>query len=215
MSSAGANARDLAAQLGPDRAAGAGDENALAARSPAIGLHVGLDLMASQEVLGGDVANGAEVHSCQQVINAGKHLDIEVGAARKVVDPDHQLGAGARNRDHDRRGAALRRDGRQVVDRPPNVDAAVAEVTFSPVVIEHADRFPGVGAISQHRVDELTGSVAGSDDEGRHSGRIGGDRVGLEEGVAPDCADPASDDERQRRGGNRGGSGAGSLAARR
>ena len=115
ISSAGLEPRDLAAQLGADRAAGAGDEHPLAGEVAGDRVEVGVDLVAPEQVGDVDVADVGDrgAAGLEQLAGAREHLDVEPTRGRSAADLADRLRAGARDGDDRRGGAGLVADARQ------------------------------------------------------------------------------------------------------
>ena len=81
ISSAGLELRDLPAELGADRAAGAGDQHSLAGQVAGDRVDVGVDLVTAEQVGHVDVTDvrDADLSRAQQVVRARQHLDLEAG----------------------------------------------------------------------------------------------------------------------------------------
>ena len=92
-SSAGAKRDDLAAQLGADRAAGAGDEHPLAGEVAGDGGEVGVDLVAAEEVGLGEWTDVADLDSTALPSSASGGSTITFrsafdGPARRALERD-------------------------------------------------------------------------------------------------------------------------------
>ena len=137
-----ADARDLAAQLGPDRAAGAGDEHGLARQVARDRVDVHFDRLASEDVLDldrSDLAREVEVAG-DQLVQARQRLHHDALRARDVDDPLARFARRGRDRDQELVRTAVVEDVRQLVGRPEHADAVQAQVLLARVVVDQADR---------------------------------------------------------------------------
>ena len=190
--------RDLAAQLGADRAAGAGDQHPLAGEVRRDRPQVGVDHVAPEQVGDVDVADVGDrgTAGLEQLAGSRQHLDVEPALRRSAADLPDRLGACARDRDDRSARAGLVPDLGQVARRPHHRDAANAAVPLRGVVIDQADRAPLRAGVAAHGVDQLPATFAGAD----HQRRLGAAQGAVAERVVTRHAvDAATPDHREHR----------------
>ena len=113
------HARDLAAELGADGAAGPRDEDGVTREVGADLAHVDLDLLAAEHVLDLHRPDLRELHVAgDQLVEARKRLDRNVRRLRRLDDARAHLTRGRRDRDQQLVGRVLAHDPRQVRGRP-------------------------------------------------------------------------------------------------
>ena len=106
------DARDLAAELRADRAAGAGDEHGVALEVRGDLVEVDLDLLAAEHVLdldGTDLAGEVEV-SRDQLVEPRQRLDPDPQLLRRLDDPPAHVARDGRHRDQHLVGTMLAQD---------------------------------------------------------------------------------------------------------
>ena len=163
-----ADARDLPAELGPDRTARAGDEHGLAREVAGDLVEVDLDRLAPEHVL--DLHRPqlpGEVHVAgDQLVQPRQRLHGDAFLLRDLDDPLAQLARRGRHRDQHLVGLAVAEHAaaaRDVV--PEHAHAVDAQVLLARVVVEEADRrVAELRRALQLAEDQLAG-VAGADDD--------------------------------------------------
>ena len=132
---------DLAAQLGPDRAAGAGDEHPPAGQVARDRLHVGVELVAAEQVGEVQVADVADADVVGEELGRRRQdLEVHPEVVRGVADLADQLLAGARHRqDHGADPGRADHVG-QVVGRAADRHSPHPQVSLARVVVDHRDR---------------------------------------------------------------------------
>ena len=160
-----ADARDLAAQLGADRAAGARDQHGLVAAVGGDLLEIDLDLLAAEHVLD---LNGADLPGQVDVA----HDQLGEAGQRAHRDPlalghrhDARAQSTRRRRDGDQQLVRLVvvQDARQLVGRAEHADALQAHVALLRVVVDQADR--RVARLALQLADHQLRRVPGAHDE--------------------------------------------------
>ena len=174
--------------------AGAGDQHPLAGEVAGDGLEVDVDLVATQEVGGGDVADVAGVDlAAEQLADRRQDLGPQTGDAGQLAQLGDQLGAGAGHGDEQAVGPALL--GR--LDQPGAVaqhrDAHDAQLALGRIVVDQADGEVLAVGVAHEGADDLDGPLAGAEDQQAVAG------VGV--GAAPAFEDqpPAVPDAGQQR----------------
>ena len=160
-----ADVRDLAAELGADRAAGAGDQHRLVGQIRRDRFEVDLDRLAAEHVLDlhrPDLAGEIEI-ARDQLVDAGQRLHGHAGLSCDVHDALAHLAGGGRDRDQHLVGPVLAQDPRQVGRRPEHADVVHAEVLLPRVVVDEPDRRVAERVALQHLLDDQLGGVAGAD----------------------------------------------------
>ena len=162
------DARDLAAELGADRAAGARHEHDLALQVVGDRLEVDLDGLAPEHVLdldGAQLAGEVARRPRRDRRALGSVLTGTSSGARRLDDPRAQLARGGRDRDQHLVRPSVADDVREVGGRAEHADAVEAQVALARVVVEQADRRVAERRGALHLLhDELAG-VAGADDD--------------------------------------------------
>ena len=162
----GACSGRLAAELGPDRAARARDENGLAAQVLGDRLEVDLDGLAAEDVLdlhGADLRREVRVAG-DQVVEAGQRLH---GNPRVACVLDHLLAhfaGGGGDRDQELVRLVVPEDVRQLVGRPEHADTVEPEVLLARIVVDDSDRRVAERARLLHLADHELSRVPGADD---------------------------------------------------
>ena len=166
-SRAAPEARDLAAELGADRAAGAGDEDGLSGEVGRDRLEVDLDRLAAEDVLhlhGPDLHGEVDV-ACDQLVQPRQRLHRDRRAARHLDDLRAHAAGRGRNRDQHLVGALLVQDRGQVVGRAQHADPVHAQVAGLRIVVDEADRRVAERGLAQDLLDDQVPGVAGADDD--------------------------------------------------
>ena len=157
----------LAGQLGADRAAGAGDEDALALEELPDAVLVGVDRAAAEEVLLGDVRDVAELDGAvDDLAGAGDDLQVDVEGLAAAVEVEEHLRADAGDGDDEVGGARLGDHALEVRVGAEHAAAEHVEVALGGVVVEEADRVVLGLRVLHHQPHELVAAVAGAVDEG-------------------------------------------------
>ena len=136
-------ARDLAAQLRADRAAGAGHQHPLAAQQPVQPGVVELHRVAPEQVVELDVAQGRDAYVAGDDVaqrGHGHHLDA-CGSAQVDGALAHAV-ARARHGDDRPRDAVARRQFAGAVDRAEYLDAQHCAALLGDIVVEQPDDAP-------------------------------------------------------------------------
>ena len=161
------DACDLAAQLGPDGAAGAGDEHGLILEVGGNALEVDLDLLAAEDVLHldrPDLTGEVEVAG-DELVQARERLHRDVCSLRGLDHLAAHLARGGRDGDQHLVGLVLAHEARQLAHRPENADAEDARVPLALVVVDEADRRVREQARALHLLDDQAARVTGPDDD--------------------------------------------------
>ena len=140
MSRAGADARDLPAELGADRAAGAGDQHRLAGEVPRDRLDVDLDRLAAEHVLDldrTDLAREVEIAG-DQLVQARQRLHRDALAPCDLDDPLPRLTGGGRDCDQELVRPSVTEDVLELGARPEHPDAVQPQVLLARVVVDQA-----------------------------------------------------------------------------
>ncbi len=161
------HAHELAAELGADRAAGAGDEHGAAAHVGADGGGVERDGLAAEDVLDLHRAQlGDEVVvAVEQVVDVRQRLDRHAGLAAHGDDGGALAAAGRGQRDVHLVGLARLEDLGQVVGRAEHLDALEAVAQLVAVVVDQPDRRVAGEAVREHLAQDQVAGVAGADDQ--------------------------------------------------
>ena len=160
-------ARELTAELGADRPAGAGDEHGLVLHVRGDRVDVDLDRLAAEQVLdldGTDLLCEVEIAG-DQLVQARQRLDGDVLGARHLDDPSALPARGGRDRDQELVGATVTEQVRQLVARAEHADPVHAEVLLARVVVDEADRRVAEAGRAQHLPQRQLGGVARADDD--------------------------------------------------
>ena len=160
----------LAAQLGADRSAGAGDEHALGGEIAGDRVEVGADLAAAEQVGLGQRPDVADADaSVEQLVDRGQdlHLQPGVGADRRQLA--HELGGRAGNGDEHRVGVLLFGEAGDVVAGSTDGHVADTQTLLARVVVDDGDGEVVALRVAQHRGDDLDRAFARADHE--QSGR--------------------------------------------
>ncbi len=160
-------ARDLAAELGADRAAGAGHEHRLAREVRVDRLEVDLDRLAPEQVLNLDGANldGEIAVAGDQLVQPRQRLHRHVLVARHLDDPRTLLARGRRDCDQNLIGTAVAKQVRELVRRAEDTDPVQAQVLLARVVVDQADRRVAERRRAQHLAQHQLSGVTGADDD--------------------------------------------------
>ena len=157
---------DLAAQLGADRAAGAGHEHLAALDVVGDRVDVGVELVAAQHVGEVDVAQVADADVvAQELRRGGQHLDPQVGRSSSHPQPLDDLRGRTGNREHDRARLEPLGGRGQLVGGADDGHAVDAEVPLEGIVVQQGDRLPLLAGSRMHRSQQLAAGLAGSDDD--------------------------------------------------
>ena len=163
---AGVHAGDLAAQLGADRAAGAGHEHAAAGQVAADGLDLHPHRVAAQDVLDLDVAQlTRELAAGLQQLEDGRHR-AHGDAARAAGADDRRAQRAGRRRDRDHHLVGL-----DVVEHlgagRRSCRARPAMPFFFGIVVDEADGPVAELGVLEQLVQQQPAAVAGADDQHR------------------------------------------------
>jgi hypothetical protein len=160
-------ARELAAELGADRAPGTGDEDGLARDVRRDRAHVDLDRLAAEQVLHldrPDLVGEVEIAG-DQLVQARQRLHGDVLGARDVDDPRALVARRGRDRDQHLVRAAVAEDVRELVGRAEDADPVQAHVPLARVVVDEPDRRVAERGRAQHLLQHQLGRVAGTDED--------------------------------------------------
>ena len=163
----GAERGDLAAELGADRAARAGDEDGLAGDVGGDRGEVELDGLAPEHVLHlhlAELAREVEVAG-DELVHGGQGLHRDADVAALVHDPLPRLARRGRDRDDDLVRAVVAKEVRQVVGRAEHPDAVEAQVLLAGIVVDEPGRRVAEVRVLQHLAEDELARVAGSHDE--------------------------------------------------
>ena len=150
-----------------DRAAGAGDEDALVLEVGADAVELHHHRVAAEHVLDLDLAQLAgELDAAAQELEDGRqgaHRDVALAALGDHLAAQH---AGRRrDRDHDLVGAQAVEDGADLVGRPEHLEALGAHAALARVVVEEADRAGAEVRVELQLADHHLAAGAGADHE--------------------------------------------------
>ncbi len=166
----GAEPVELAAEFGPDRSAGTGDEHPPTGDVVRDRLDVGVDLVTAEEV---GLGEGPDV--------VGPHVSVDqLGDRRDDPDGDVRFEGSSGQlaqrltRDRGRRDDEhLRPDlagcGHDLIAVAQDGDSADAEVALVRIVVDEPQRVESPGGIRLHRADDLAATVTGAEDEDRRA----------------------------------------------
>jgi len=161
----GPEAGDLAAELGADRAAGAGDEHRLVLEIRSARVEIDVDRLAAEDVLDlhrPDLRREVGLAG-DQLVQPRQRLDRHVVLPRDRDDPLACLAGGGRDRDQDLVGPVVAQDVRQLLGRAEDADAVDAQVLLARVVVDQPDRRVAELAVALHLADRELARVAGAD----------------------------------------------------
>jgi hypothetical protein len=161
------HARDLAAELGADRTAGARDEHGLPGEVRGDGGQVDLDRLAAEDVLdlhGADLGREAEVAG-DQLVQARQRLHWHALGARHLDDPTTKLARRGGDRDQHLVGPVVAQDVRQVVGRAEHAHAEQAHSALARVIVDEPDRRRGDDLRALELLHDQPAGIAGADDQ--------------------------------------------------
>ena len=166
----GLEAVDLAAQLGADRAAGAGHQHPTPGEIAGDRGDVGVELVATEHVGEVDVAEVADADVVvKQLGGSRQHLHGEACPHGRHPQPLDHLGRGAGQGQYH---CARHRVGRACspisCGRADHRHSADAQQPLARIVVEQGDRVPLVRLVAQHRADQLGARFAGANDQHPH-----------------------------------------------
>ena len=163
----GLEARDLAAQLGPDRASGARDEDDLVLEVVRDRGDVDVDRLAAEHVLDLDGTKlPREVAVARhEVGKAGKGLDRDVEQASGLDDAGAELAGGGRDRDQDLVGPSVAHDVVELGDGAEYAHAVEAQVALARVVVEEPDRRVAERRAALHLLHDELCRISRTDDD--------------------------------------------------
>ena len=167
------HARDLAAQLGADRAAGAGDHHDLAAEVGADAVELHAHRLAPEHVLDlhlAHLAHDVARAGLQQLEDRRQRAHRDAALARRAHDARAQRARRRRDRDRDLVGLGLVEDARELVGRPQDPHAVDAHAALERVVVDEADRVQAELRVAQDLAQHQPAAVAGADDQ--HAARV-------------------------------------------
>ena len=168
-----AHPRDLAAQLGADRAAGAGDQHDLAGQVGADPLELLADRLAAEHVLDADLAQLAGDPQlpgavAQQLEHGRRGPDRDPARAAGGDDARPQRARRRRDRDHDLVGLDLVEHPRQVGRRcrAEHLEPVlVLDPQLAGIVVEEADRAQQQLGVAHQLAHDQAAAVAATDDQ--------------------------------------------------
>ena len=175
------HARDLAAELGADRAAGAGDQHPLVLEVGADAVELHHHRLAAEHVLDPDLAQLAgELDAAAQELEHGRQgadLDVALAALGDHLAAQH-AGRGG-DRDHDLVRGEPVEDRADLVGRAEHLEPLGAHAALARVVVEEADRAGAEVRVQLQLADDHLPAGAGADDEhlarrGARAARRGG-----------------------------------------
>ena len=162
----GSHAGDLAAELRPDRAPGAGHEHDLAGEVARDRGQVHLDRLAPEQVLHldrPDLAREVEVAG-DELVERRKRLHRHVRLSSHCDDPLAHVTRGRRDRDEQLVRMTLAKEPRQLVGRPQHAHSVQAQVLLARVVVDETDRRVSERRVAQHLAQHQLRGITGSDD---------------------------------------------------
>ena len=162
----GTRTRDLTAELGADRAAGAGHEDGLPAEVGRNLLEVDLDLRATEHVLHlhrPDLRGEIRVAG-DQLVQAWKGLDGDTLVARDLDDAPAHVAVRRRDRDQQLVRPVVAEDVGQLGRRPQYAHPVDTEIPLARVVVDDADRRVAERTVPLQLADDELAGVPGADD---------------------------------------------------
>ena len=165
---------DLAAELGADGPAAAGDQDGLAGDEGKNLLHIRLNRLAAEEVLHGDVLHGGHADLIlNQLIDAGKLFELAAGLAADGEDLLLLFAGGAGDGKIDLVDFILLNSWEDVLAAADNGDAVDIAVPLVGVVVDDADD-PVVRPVGLLDIaEDHLASGAGADKHDTRAGRFG------------------------------------------
>ena len=160
-------ARELAAELGADRAAGAGDEHGLVLDVRGDRFDVDLDRLAAEQVLDLDRADllGEVEIAGDQLVQPRQRLHRHVLLAGHLGDPRALLAGGRGDGDQQLVGPPVAEQVRQLVARAEHPNPVQAQVLLARVVVDQPDRRVAEVGRAQHLLQHQLGGIARADDD--------------------------------------------------
>ncbi len=161
------DAGDLAAELGADRAAGAGDEDDAVAQVGADAVELDHDRVAAEHVLDLDLAQLlAQLDAAAQELEHGRQgANADLALPAGGDDPGSQRPRRRGDRDHDLVGLGLVEDRLDLRRRPQHLEAEHPHPLLARVVVDEADRGRAQVRVEVHLADDHLTAGAGADDQ--------------------------------------------------
>ncbi len=162
-----ADARDLAAELGADRAACARDQHDLSLEVAGNRVEVDLDRLAPEQILDldrADLPRQVEVRR-DHLGEPGQGLHRYAFPSGDRDDALARLSSGGRDGDEQLVGLAVAEDVLELVTRPEHADPVQPQVLLSRIVVDEADRCVAEGRSPEHLAQDLLGCIPCADDD--------------------------------------------------
>ena len=162
-----ADTRDLPAELGADRPAGAGDEHGVPLEIRRDALEVDLDLLAPEHVLDlhrPDLPCEVQIAG-DQLVEARQRLHGDVRRLSRLDDEPARLAGRGRDRDQHLVRLELADEPREVGHRAEHPHAVDARVALARIVVDEADRRVREHPRAVHLLDDQPAGIPRSDDD--------------------------------------------------
>jgi hypothetical protein len=158
--------RDLAGDLGADRAASAGDQHDAVLEQPADRGQVGDDRLASQQVVDPELAQVVDRHLVVHPLAQGRqYAQRDSGSLGEVGHPSHQRRRCGAQREDDLVDEQLADDALQVLGDSYDGYAVAGPGLLADVVVEQRDRDEIVASRTLHVGDQSGAVLAGADEQ--------------------------------------------------
>ncbi len=187
----------LAAELGADRAAGPGDEHPLAGDVARDRRHIGVVLVAAEQVGRRDGTDVGDLDAgAVELARRGQHQQLDGCRIGELLDLADERRAGAGDGEQGDGGALGGRHLAELGVTAPDGHAPHAQVALERVVVEQGHREVAAARVAQHGGDDLVAALAGADDH--HALHVGVRRTEATlEVPAPDVADTGAGREHE------------------
>ncbi len=166
---------DLAAELGADRATGAGDEDDAVAQVGADAVELADDRLAPEHVLDPDLAQlFVELDAAAEELEDGRQgADGDVAVAAGGDDAAAQVAGGRGDRDHHLVGVGLVEDPLDLLGRAEHLQPQHPHPPLAGVVVDEADRGGAEVGVELQLADHHLAAGAGADDQHLVLGQAG------------------------------------------
>ena len=161
------HARDLARELGSDRASGTGDQHDLVLEVCADAVELHHDGVAPEDVLDAHLAQlaGELDAAAQQLEDGRKRADGNVALAARSDDGPAQDAGSGRNRDDHLVGLRAVEDRLDLVRRAQDLEAEQAHPPLARVVVDEPDRARAEVGVELHLANDHLAAGPGADDQ--------------------------------------------------
>jgi hypothetical protein len=157
---------DLPCDLRSDGAARTGHKDPAAGQEPVHGVQVGDYLLASEHVLDPQVTDIPQRDlSPDELGYTSEHAKGDIGVLGEVCSPPHQIGRWVADGEYRLMQCDVRRDPRQVADRPEHRYTLALAPMSAWVVIEHGDRDQARARATQHLPHQRGSRFPGTEDD--------------------------------------------------